>query len=350
MARRAKKGNKKENWAASPIIRVRTAGTVYTLLTIVLGVVAVNSGNNLLYLVTALLLGYMLASGVAGRRNLTGAQASLVLPDEIYAGRPFQAAVKLENNRRSSLHLIEVALRVEGGEGEPPRAFFGLVPAKCALSRDVVLTLPRRGEARVALEVASSFPFDFFTRFAWKTAQAEALAFPAPVLDDAALAAGGEDKNEEKEKEIQEALAGRQPDNDASNVAGIRPYQTGDPMNRVHWKISARTGKLSTRLFDGASTRAIMIDLDALVSRGLEHGLSLAAGRILQAGRENLPVGMVDRGTVLPPATTRTERLALLAHLALYESRGAAMNAMKARSAMNLNRNPNVNSKEAMAG
>ena len=48
------------------VIRFRTAGVVHVVLTIVLGVVSVNSGNNLLCLVTSLMLGYMLSSGVPG--------------------------------------------------------------------------------------------------------------------------------------------------------------------------------------------------------------------------------------------------------------------------------------------
>ena len=59
----------------TPVIRFRTAGVVYVALAILLGVVSVNSGNNLLCLVTSLLLGYMLASGVAGWRNVMGAEA-----------------------------------------------------------------------------------------------------------------------------------------------------------------------------------------------------------------------------------------------------------------------------------
>ena len=70
------------------VIRFRTAGVVYVVLAVLLGVVSVNSGNNLLCLVTSLLLGYMLASGVAGWRNVMGAEAWAELPDEIYAGGP----------------------------------------------------------------------------------------------------------------------------------------------------------------------------------------------------------------------------------------------------------------------
>ena len=94
----------------TPIIRIRPAGGVYIALSIALGVVSVNSGNNLLYLVTALLLGYMLASGIAGRHNVMSAEAWAELPDEIYAGRAFPLVVKVRNRRHfASLHLIEVA-------------------------------------------------------------------------------------------------------------------------------------------------------------------------------------------------------------------------------------------------
>ena len=91
------------------MIRFRTAGVVYVVLAVLLGVVSVNNGNNLLCLVTSLLLGYLLASGVAGWRNVMGAEAWAELPDEIYAGRAFRLVVKVRNRRRfASLHMIEV--------------------------------------------------------------------------------------------------------------------------------------------------------------------------------------------------------------------------------------------------
>ena len=93
------------------VIRFRTAGVVHVVLTIVLGVVSVNSGNNLLCLVTSLLLGYLLASGVAGWRNVMGAKAWAELPDEIYAGRAFRLVVKVRNRRRFGRKSPSVAIR-----------------------------------------------------------------------------------------------------------------------------------------------------------------------------------------------------------------------------------------------
>ena len=95
--------------------------------------------------------------------------------------------------------------------------------------------------------------------------------------------------------------------------------KAGDLVNRIHWKISARTGKLSTRLFDTPHVRSgRTIDLDALVRNGVERGLSIAAGRVLEAGREGVPIGLKDRGVLTPPAPGRAARLELLGRLAIY--------------------------------
>ncbi len=37
---------------------------------------------------------------------------------------------------------------------------------------------------------------------------------------------------------------------DPTRNAGVRPYQTGDPLQRVHWRATARTGELQCRVYD----------------------------------------------------------------------------------------------------
>ena len=314
------RGRAKKERVRTPVIRIRPAGGVYVALSVVLGVISVNSGNNLLYLVTALLLGYMLTSGIAGRRNVMGAEARAELPDAIYAGRAFRLVVTVRNRRRSvPLYLVEVAAKPLGAAGEHPplRVFFGLIPPGEEQSRSVWMTLPRRGRERVALELSSAYPFDFFVRWGRTPQAAEALVFPTPLLEGGAPGYG------EEESEADGEVAGRA-SSDATDVSGVRPYQAGDPVSRIHWKLSARTGALSTRLFEGASPpEGRTIDLDALVSaNGVERGLSLAAGRIVEAEREDVPLGMKDRGIVLAPASGRAVRLGLLRRLALYECVG----------------------------
>src|SRR5262245_12308406 len=35
---------------------------------------------------------------------------------------------------------------------------------------------------------------------------------------------------------------------DPTRIAGVRPYQQGDPLNRVHWRATARTGTLHSKI------------------------------------------------------------------------------------------------------
>src|SRR5215469_13478727 len=49
---------------------------------------------------------------------------------------------------------------------------------------------------------------------------------------------------------------------DPTRVAGIRPYQRGDPLNRIHWRATARTGTLHSRLCETSRVAGAMFLLD----------------------------------------------------------------------------------------
>lgn len=49
---------------------------------------------------------------------------------------------------------------------------------------------------------------------------------------------------------------------DPTRIAGVREYQCGDAMSRIHWKATARTGKLHSRIFDPSSVAGATIVLD----------------------------------------------------------------------------------------
>ena len=93
-------------------------------------------------------------------------------------------------------------------------------------------------------------------------------------------------------------------------------------MKRIHWKSSARTGKLKTRLYDGTFSRSLwrIIDLDRLVLNGVERGLSMAAYAIVEAIKSRLPIGMMSGGEFIPPASDYAHKKDLLTRLALYRN------------------------------
>ena len=90
-------------------------------------------------------------------------------------------------------------------------------------------------------------------------------------------------------------------------------------MKRIHWKSSARTGKLKTRLYDGtASMSGRIIDLDRLLAGEVERGLSMAAWMIAESMKSGLAVGMRRGDRIVLPAPGREHKRDLLKELALY--------------------------------
>ena len=49
---------------------------------------------------------------------------------------------------------------------------------------------------------------------------------------------------------------------DPTRTAGVRPYQLGDPLQRVHWRATARTGVLHSRVYEPTSLAGATILID----------------------------------------------------------------------------------------
>src|SRR5258708_27039644 len=79
---------------------VTKAGVVYVLVTLVIGIAALNTGNNLLYIVVAAMLAAILVSGVVSALVLRSLELDVRLPEHVFAGRPVVGRIMLRNPRR----------------------------------------------------------------------------------------------------------------------------------------------------------------------------------------------------------------------------------------------------------
>ncbi len=66
---------------------VTKTGVVYVLVTLVIGIAALNTGNNLLYIVVAAMLAAILVSGVVSALVLRGLKLDVRLPEHVFARR-----------------------------------------------------------------------------------------------------------------------------------------------------------------------------------------------------------------------------------------------------------------------
>src|SRR5271167_1075284 len=79
---------------------VTRVGIAYVLAVLVISAAALNTGNNLLYIVVAAMLAAILVSGVASAWVLRWLQLDIQLPEHVFAGRTVLGRIVINNPRR----------------------------------------------------------------------------------------------------------------------------------------------------------------------------------------------------------------------------------------------------------
>jgi uncharacterized protein (DUF58 family) len=274
-------------------------------MTLVLGFSAVNTGNNLLYLLVSALLGFMAVSGLLGQQNLNRLALEIVPPEEVYAGHPTLIRVRLLNRRR---RLPGFLLRLELPQGT---ALFPVIEAGGELSRPLALTPQRRGYQSVSpVWVSSHFPINFFVRSRRLSEQPAFLVLPAPRNGPPASADG---------EEWSGAGLDLPRPGSTGELQSISDYQGTEPLKAIHWKLSARHAELKVKQLSGQGRQPVMLDPDRLPGTDLEERLGRSCYLINRLMRNQQPVGLRLGGREIAPALGKPHRLRLLRELALYD-------------------------------
>jgi uncharacterized protein (DUF58 family) len=67
---------------------------------------------------------------------------------------------------------------------------------------------------------------------------------------------------------------------DPTRIAGVRPYEAGDPLNRIHWRATARAGALHSKIYEPSTLAGATLVLDfheaGYPCRGEPHRSELA--------------------------------------------------------------------------
>src|SRR3984893_5529424 len=297
---------------------VTRAGVIYVLVTLVIGIAALNTGNNLLYIVVAAMLAAILVSGVVSAWVLRWLELDIRLPEHVFAGRPVSGRIVLHNphrflpsfsirvistrkkrkksakqwkweattfafpfNRPSEqqwLRLPDRRLRRVTILPPPPGifqgiAYFPFLPPQTEVSADLELRFDQRGRYREdSFGLATGFPFAFLTKTRHVALPREVLVYPRieptdEVFEILPLVRG----------EWESFVRGR-----GSDLYRIREYMPEDSARHVDWKATAKSGSLKVREFAREDERKLCIAFDnpaaGLISdEAYERGVRLAA-------------------------------------------------------------------------
>lgn len=269
-----------------------------------LGFSAVNTGNNLLFLVVSGLLAFMSVTGLAGMFNIKGLAPELIPPDEVFAGTAAPFRLRVRNRKR---YFPSFLIRLECQSGQV--VTFPVIPQQGSSEGSVMLTFNQRGHVPAGrLTISSPYPVGFFRRY-W-TFETDTLLTVYPGLLAAAYPFAGE-------VAPRTGLVRRRERGIDGELERIDPYTGAEPLRMIHWKLSARSPTFLVKGFGRQSAAPLLIEPARLPGQGLEERLSRAAWLVRRWVRER-PVGLVLDGRVIPAGCGKQHGRTLLAELALY--------------------------------
>jgi uncharacterized protein (DUF58 family) len=334
---------------------VTRAGMIYILISVVIGIAAINTGNNLLYVVVAALLSAILVSGIASALALRSLTLDVHLPEHVFAARPMLARLLLRNasswlpsfsvrvvpakrkkkeqwrweaytfawprNRapqKQWLRLPDRRLRRVREEAEKPilqeSVYFPFLAPGEELRADLEISFPSRGRyCEKNFGLATRFPFSFLMKTRRINLAREAIVYPAVEATEQfrevlPMVTG----------EFETFVSGR-----GNDLYLIREYMPDDSARHVDWKATARTGALKVREFSREDERKLRIVFDnpapgVLDLKVYERAVGLAASLGWHFHHEDVEVSFVAPG--LEPTE---DVFAFLRYLALVEPQEA---------------------------
>ncbi len=312
---------------------VTRAGLIYIMFTVALGIAALQSGNNLLYVVVAALLSAILVSGVASAVVLRSLVLDVHVPEQVFARKPMVARFLLRNgsswmpsfsirvvparrkpalrwrweaatfgwprNRapeRQWVRLPDRRLRRVNEEADRPileqSVYFPFLAAKQELRADLEIVFPARGCYRDRnFGLATRFPFAFLTKTRRVNLAREIIVYPAikpteQYLEVLPMVTG----------ELASFVRGR-----GYDLHRIRDYMPEDSARHVDWKATARTGTLKVREYSREDERRLRIVFDnpapgVLAPEVYERAVGLAASLAWHFHHEDVEVSFVAPG------------------------------------------------------
>jgi uncharacterized protein (DUF58 family) len=237
----------KRRWLNMPRrLRVTREGKYFIAVTFGIGVAAINTGNNLLYLLLGMLLALIVVSSVMSEISIRHLEVTRRLPVRAQVGRPHVVEIEVRNVKtRIPSYAIEIEDLREGQPADK-RCFFLKVSPGTSQVAAYRRTPGRRGRDRhVGFRIATRFPFGLFEKSREVECSGELIIYPA--TDPIVLPPGTSTRSVADGSVLRPSPG--------AEILGVRPMRPGDEARDIFWRKSTqqlvvreRGGETSTRV------------------------------------------------------------------------------------------------------
>jgi len=252
-------------------------GWFFVLVTMAIGVAALNTGHNLFYLVFAMLVSLIVVSSILSERVVSELEVERRLPAEVFArsAAPIEFRVRNQSARRTT-YAVEIR-HAAAGEAYRRVGFVDRLDPGSERTFMAIASFPRRGRQELlGIHLVTRFPFGLFEKTRILRATMPCIVYPS-VAGDGTRRAGRDT-----------GAAGFRKNRLGEEMIGLRRKLPDDDMRRIHWRVSARLGELVVTEHAEPLDRPVVLFFDSrgVASEAFERAVERAATLLWQSSRE----------------------------------------------------------------
>lgn len=273
-------------------LRFSRGGWFFTGGSVLLGLAAMGTGNNLLFLLLGGMLGFITLSGVLSEQMVRRLEIRRRVP-RATAGEPARITYEIRNgNRRLSAYSIEA-----GEDGMAGRGWTPVIAPRSTGAARAENVWPARGVVPLeTIVVSTSFPFGLFVKERDMDLAGEVVVWPRtdrPVREPR--------PSGERVRSSGESMSGAA--GARGEYRGLRPYRSGDDPRDVHWRTTARVGHPVVREYERDRSRALWLclDLRSVDDELGEAAVEIAAALASRASRRGETFGLATQDARVRP-------------------------------------------------
>lgn len=248
-------------------------GALFAMGAFSVGFAAMNTGNNLLFLLLGAMLGSIVLSSWLSEQAIRALEVRRRTPRGVPVGEPARIVYEVRN-RKERIPSLAVEIREDGLPGS---AFLARLDGGEVRTIRSEHRFVRRGVYPLeVITLSTAFPFGLFRKERDLTLPGELVIWPRTDRSVPSVAAGGD-------QDRRRGLALRGAPGSRGEYRGLREYRPGDDPRDIHWRSTARLGEPVMRQYERDVSESLWICLDTrgggdeLVEQTIEVAASLAA-------------------------------------------------------------------------
>jgi uncharacterized protein (DUF58 family) len=291
-------------------MKLSREGKRFLIAAVLIAVAALNTGNNLIYLILSMMFSILVLSFLILKVNMYGLVLEVSQNQPIFANSYADMSMRISNKKKIMPSYSIKVIMPQKFRGE---AYFPKISAMSYMSKTVPVHYVKRGIYRYGdFFIESSFPFIFCSDRISCRVDGEVIVYPEIRNINGIIP--------EVIGELYELSISKIGKGDEFSM--IREFRYGDDWRRIHWKASAKTTKFMVMEYAAEEPKKLTIILDNLMpydNESFEKAVSFAASVSDKFLSEGFFVRLLTCRKVIPFGNDRGHLFKILDVLAAIE-------------------------------